>query len=150
MRPGGAAVAPPSSVQDVLRVRRPAALRARFLAHSVTRAGSGGTGPPGGHHLDAPAPFVTQRNSIMNLNPTDEAVGAEVLALRATVRALARVHGRRSPAALHELVQALAEETGRLSETLPSFDTTGREAANRASRLLAELVAELTDEARAA
>mgnify|MGYP007072820511 CR=1 FL=1 len=82
-------------------------------------------------------------------NP-DDLLSTEVLALRAAVRALARVQGRRSPAALAELVKALAEETGRLRENLTSFDVAGREAADRAGRVLAELISELTEEAEAA
>ncbi|MBN8551741.1 MAG: hypothetical protein J0L52_02455 [Caulobacterales bacterium] len=73
-----------------------------------------------------------------------------MLALRATVRALARVQGRRSPAALRELVQALAEETGRLGENLQNYDQAGREAADKAGRLLADLIAELMEEAQPA
>lgn len=86
----------------------------------------------------------------MTPKPTAEALSVEVLALRAAVRALARVQGRRSGAALAELVQALAEETGRLREDLPNYDFQGRQAADRAGGYLAQLISELTDEAKAA
>lgn len=87
---------------------------------------------------------------LMTPKPTLDALNAEVLALRAAVRALARVQARRSPAAQIELVQALAEETGRLGETLPTFDQTGRDAANRAGACLAELISDVAEEADAA
>jgi hypothetical protein len=86
----------------------------------------------------------------MTPKPTAETLSTEVLALRAAVRALARVQGRRSGAALAELVQAMAEETGRLREDLPSYDLTGRQAADRAGGYLAQLISELTEEAEAA
>ena len=86
----------------------------------------------------------------MTPKPTLDALNAEVLALRAAVRALSRVQARRSPASMAELIQALAEETGRLGEALPSFDQTGRDAANRAGACLAELIAEVTEETKAA
>ena len=86
----------------------------------------------------------------MTPKPTLDALHAEVLALRAAVRALSRVLARRSPAAMTELVQALAEETGRLGEALPSYDQTGRDAANRAGACLAELIADVTEDAQAA
>lgn len=86
----------------------------------------------------------------MTPKPTLDTLQAEVLALRAAVRALSRVQARRSPAAMTELVQALAEETGRLGEALPSYDQTGREAANRAGVCLAELVSDVTGEAEVA
>ena len=51
---------------------------------------------------------------------------------------------------LENLAVSLAEETGRLRENLTSFDVAGREAADRAGRVLAELISELTEEAEAA
>lgn len=86
----------------------------------------------------------------MTPKPTLDTLQAEVLALRAAVRALSRVQARRSPAAMTELVQALAEETGRLGEALPSYDQTGREAANRAGVCLAGLISDVTGEAEVA
>lgn len=86
----------------------------------------------------------------MPFRSPDDPLSIEVLALRATVRALVRVQGRRSPEALTELILALAEETGRLSEDIANFDAVGREEANRAGGLVAEIISELTDEAKAA
>ncbi len=86
----------------------------------------------------------------MQSKPTIDSINIEVLALRAAVRALMRVHGRRSAAAMTELVQALAEETGRLAQDLPTFDGEGREAANRAGSYLADLIADVLDESKAA
>lgn len=86
----------------------------------------------------------------MTPKPTLDALNAEVLALRAAVRALARVQAGRSSAEQSELVQALAEETGRLGEVLPTFDQTGREAVDKAGVRLAELIADVTGEAEAA
>ncbi|WP_029086138.1 hypothetical protein [Brevundimonas aveniformis] len=86
----------------------------------------------------------------MPSKPTLESLNTEVLALRAAVRALSRMHGRRSAAAMAELIQTFAEEAGRLGHNVPSFDGDGREAANRASSYLADLIAELMDESKAA
>jgi len=86
----------------------------------------------------------------MTPKPTLDSLNAEVLAMRAAVRAISRLQARRSPSALTELVQALAEETGRLGESLPAFDQAGRDAAARAGECLAQFIAELADEAEAA
>lgn len=68
----------------------------------------------------------------MTPKPTLQALSSDVLALRAAVRALARIQARRSPAAMSELVQALAEETGRLGEAVPFYDEDGRDQAEAA------------------
>lgn len=86
----------------------------------------------------------------MSPNPTLEQISTEILALRAAIRALTRVQGRRSPSAMTELVQALCEETGRLGEALQSFDEAGRQRTANASRQVAEWIGELEEESRAA
>lgn len=78
--------------------------------------------------------------------PTLQALSSDMLALRATVRALARIQARRSPAALSELVQALAEETGKLGEATPFYDEEARQQAEAAGAVVAAFVADLRDE----
>lgn len=78
--------------------------------------------------------------------PTLQALASDLLALRATVRALARIQARRSPAALSELVQALAEETGKLGESTPFYDEEGRQQAEAAGAVVAAFIADLRDE----
>lgn len=78
--------------------------------------------------------------------PTLQALSSDMLALRATVRALARIQARRSPAALSELVQALAEETGRLGETTPFYDEEGRQQAEAAGAVVAAWIADIKAE----
>lgn len=87
----------------------------------------------------------------MTPKPTLQALSSDVLALRAAVRALARIQARRSPAAMTELVQALAEETGRLAETVPFYDEEARDQAAAAGAVMAAWIEDLKAEtARAA
>lgn len=78
--------------------------------------------------------------------PTLQALSSDMLALRAAVRALARIQARRSPAALSELVQTLAEETGRLGEATPFYDEEGRQQAEAAGVIVAGWIADLKAE----
>lgn len=79
-----------------------------------------------------------------------EAMSADLLALQAMVRALALVQVRRSPAAMNDLVQALCEETGRLSESLPIYDEVGRRRAAAAAAVVGAWVEDVRSEAKAA
>ena len=79
-----------------------------------------------------------------------EAMSADLLALQAMVRALALVQSRRSPAAMNDLVQALCEETGRLSEALPVYDEVGRRRAAAAAAVVGAWIEDVRAEAKAA
>ncbi len=81
---------------------------------------------------------------------TPQALASDVLALRAAVRALARIQARRSPAAMSELLQALAEETGRLGEAAPVYDEAAREQAEAAGATVAGWIADIAAEGQQA
>ena len=82
----------------------------------------------------------------MTPKPTLQALSSDVLALRAAFRALARIQARRSPAAMSELLLALAEETGRLGEAVPFYDEDGRDQAEAAGAVVAAWIEDLKAE----
>ncbi len=79
-----------------------------------------------------------------------EALSADLTALEAVVRAIARSQARRSPTALGDLLQALEAEVHRMTDRCELPGDTGQDEARSAGAVVEAWIEELKDEAMAA
>lgn len=86
------------------------------------------------------------------MTPDDkiEALSADLVALEAVVRAIARVQARRSPTALGDLLQSLEAEAERMAAQADLPGDTGQEGARSAQAVVEGWIEDLKDEAMAA
>lgn len=85
----------------------------------------------------------------MSADDKISALSADLVALEAVVRALARTHARRSPTALGDLLQALETEVHRMRDQA-DLPGSGEDEARSAQAVIEGWIEQLKDEAMAA